>query len=73
VKNKTRRGLRAFYRVVENGNEYAGIETRGGWYFCEVSRCSDESRKDFRARVRSLIEAVEAYRYPMTLANPEAT
>ncbi len=45
--------------MVIDGCEVALISTQRGYYVCEVSRCSDEGRKRFRLRARSVIKALE--------------
>ena len=40
------------------GLEWASIETRDGYYVCEVYRCSDEGRKRFRRRARMVARAL---------------
>jgi hypothetical protein len=64
------RRLRVSY-VVSGAQEWAAIETRRGWYVCDVYRCSDEGRMRFRQRVRALQYALQAYPDPLLTTSPE--
>ena len=55
-----------FFAGTPDYPEWAYIETAGGYYVCEVTRCSDESQRRFRQRARSVLAALSRSRALLT-------
>lgn len=66
-----KRTLKLYYTVIKD-SEWATIETADGYYVCEIHRCSEEGKRSFRQRARSLQDALERYQNPLVLLGNNA-